>query len=78
MTILIFTTPLQVIQIPRIKFQKFRCINSMDQTWLSWYPKWNTTSPSRIFRIMRPKYMWGLFTFIKNDGNGGNGTRNSI
>jgi hypothetical protein len=37
--------------------QKWRCINLMDLTQLGGSPKWNTTSPSMIFRMMRPNSM---------------------
>jgi hypothetical protein len=50
----------------------------MDLTRQDGFHKWNTTSPSMILGMMRPNSMWGFCTWIKKDGNGGNGIRNVI
>jgi hypothetical protein len=60
-------------RVPKVEMHKFDGSNPMGG-----YLKWNNTSPSMIYGMMRPKSMWELCTWIKNDGNGGNGIRNVI
>jgi hypothetical protein len=78
MRTLIFPTPLGALPTPGIGCPKLRCIFFMAQTQLGGYLKWNNTYPSMIYETMRHKYMWEFCTWIKNDGNGGNGIRNVI
>jgi len=78
MRTLIFPTPLGALQNPGIRYPKLRCINLMDRTQLGGYLKWNTNSPSMIYEMMGPNFIWEFYTWIKNDGNCGNGLINVI
>ena len=78
MSILICPTPLGVLHTNGIRCPKLTCINLMDPTQQCGSLKWNNTSPSIIFGMMRPNSMLGFCTWIKNDGSGGSGIRNFI
>jgi hypothetical protein len=78
MSIRIHANPLGVLHILGIRCPKLTCINLMDPTQQGGSLKWNNTSSSILFGMMRPKYMYGFFTWIKNDGSGGNDIRNVI
>jgi hypothetical protein len=71
-------TPLGVLHTLGIRCPKLTCINLMDPNQQGGFLKWNNTSPSMIFGMMRPKSMYGFSTWIKNIGTGGSGIRNVI